>query len=152
MTMIQAASSDFICNSANYDYCYTNANTCDAYWAKMSSLTFTLDANQYTIPPQAYTLSNGDLQGHLCSVAVSYSPDSLGLYILGDVFLRQFVSTYDYKNKKIKFAINTNALTGVSAVAGSTIVTTENILFVAGGAIVLFLLLYCCCKKSDKKK
>lgn len=54
----------------------------------MKPLSFTLDANEYTLPPQAYTLSNGDLQGHLCAVAVSYSSDDLGLYILGDTFLR----------------------------------------------------------------
>ena len=75
-TMIQAASPDFNCNSAFYDYCYSNTNTCDAYWANMQNITIFLNYNEYVITPQGYTLSNGDLDGHKCAVAVSYSADS----------------------------------------------------------------------------
>lgn len=73
--MIENASSDFICNNANYPYCYSAQNTCDAYWDKMESLTLFLDHNPYTIQPQGYTISNA-WDGWACVVAVSYVSDS----------------------------------------------------------------------------
>ena len=30
--MVEAASPDFKCNTLLYDYCYSETNTCDAYW------------------------------------------------------------------------------------------------------------------------
>ena len=107
--MIMAASPDFNCNSVFYDYCFTNVNTCDAYWNQLQTLTVELGYNEYTITPQGYTLSNGDLDGHKCAIAVSYGPDSQGIYILGDTFLRNFVSTYDYKKNKVELSVNINA-------------------------------------------
>ena len=41
-TTIQAASSDFICDAQAYNFCYSEKNTCDAYWAQMEPLTFYL--------------------------------------------------------------------------------------------------------------
>jgi hypothetical protein len=49
--MVMAASSDFNCNSVFYDYCFTNANTCDAYWSALKPLTIELGYNEYTIMP-----------------------------------------------------------------------------------------------------
>jgi hypothetical protein len=50
-TMVLAASPDFNCNSAFYDYCYSNVNTCDAYYASLQNLTIFLNGNEYTITP-----------------------------------------------------------------------------------------------------
>ena len=94
--MITAASSDFICNSISYNYCYSNVQTCENYWPLFSNLTMVLETNEYTIQPEGYTLNN-DLDNHACSIAVTSIPDSQGIVILGDTWLRNFVSTYDYK-------------------------------------------------------
>ena len=93
--MIENASSDFNCNDTNYPYCYSANNTCDAYWDKMESLTFFFNSNPYTIQPQGYTISNA-WDGWACVVAVSYVSDSSNVYVLGDTFLRNFVSVFDY--------------------------------------------------------
>lgn len=148
-TMIQAASPDFNCNSAFYDYCYSNVYTCDVYWPKMQNLTIYLNSNEYVITPQGYTLSNGDLDGHACSVAVSYSADSQGLYILGDTFLRNFVSTYDFKKKTVRLAVNKNAPVGTAAIAHFS---TMNMIYVIAGSVVGLLILICICKKCCGKK
>jgi hypothetical protein len=152
-TMIQAASPDFNCNSAFYDYCFSDTNTCDVYWPNMQNLTIFLNYNEYVITPQGYTLSNGDLDGHKCAVAVSYSADSQGLYILGDTFLRNFVSTYDYKKKAVRLAVNVNAPVGTSAIAHDN---PMELIFIAAGGIIGLIVLYCiikncCCKKKKSK-
>lgn len=113
--MVMAASPDFICNSLVYDYCYTEANTCDFYWPNLKPISFFLEYNEYTMPPEAYTLSNGDLEGHLCSIAIGPIDDAMGMWILGDTVIRNFVTTYDYKNKQILMAINSNASANVFA-------------------------------------
>ena len=151
-SMITAASPDFICTSIFYDYCYSNTAPCDTYWPMMKNMTIVLDNNEYTIPPAGYTLSNGDLDGHACSVAVSYSADSMGLYILGDTFLRNFVSTYDYKANEIRLAVNVNAPDGTIAVAHPS---SLNMMYVIGGGIAALIILICICKVccgDDKKK
>lgn len=144
--MIEAASSDFICYGIR-DFCYTDVNTCDAYYSSMKNITFILEQNEYTIPPEAYTISDGLLGGHACSVAISYSDDAMGLYILGDSFLRSFVSSYDYDNKKIRFAQNKNAYPGTLMVHNPT---ELNMLLIIGLALGAILLMYCCCKKKKE--
>lgn len=149
--MVTAASADFTCTDPFYPYCYSNSNSCDVYWASLKPLTFTFEANIYTIPPEAYTLSNGALEGHACSVAVSYVADSTGLYILGDTFIRNFVTNYDYSNKKINMAVNINAVTGVLVVANDS--PGVNNLYIIGGCIIAILLVYCMCgRKKDESK
>lgn len=74
----------------------------------------------------------------------------MGLYILGDTFLRNFVTSYDYKNRKIKMAINTHAPAGVLAVNNPT---DLNSMYLIGGVAAAIILAYCCCrKKEDKSK
>lgn len=70
--MVAAASSDFNCNSMLYDYCYTNVAPCSNYYSALKPLTIELGYNEYTIMPQGYTLSNGDLDGHACAIAISF--------------------------------------------------------------------------------
>jgi hypothetical protein len=148
-TMIQAASPDFNCNSLLYDYCFTNAAPCDAYWDKMQPITFYLDSNEYVIQPQGYTLSNGDLDGHSCAIAVSYDSDSSGMYILGDTFLRNFVSSYNYKKKTLGLAVNAHAPAGTAAIAhmgGFTIV------WIIIACIVFAFLLFKCFKAYKRRQ
>ena len=55
------------------------------WWATITGQTF-------TIPPEGYTY----YEDGICIIAVSYQSDYSNLYILGDTFLRNFVSTYNY--------------------------------------------------------
>ena len=70
----------------------------------MKDFTFQLYYTTFTIPPAGYTF---DLEGN-CVIAVSYLSDSSNLCILGDTFLRNFVSTFDYKDYGIRLGININ--------------------------------------------
>ena len=75
----------------------------------MKDFTFQLYYTTFTIPPAGYTF---DLEGN-CVIAVSYLSDGSNLCILGDTFLRNFVSTFDYKDYGIRLGINVNAPDGV---------------------------------------
>jgi len=55
--MIQAASSDFYCDNSVNNFCYSDVSTCEVYWPNMKNLTFVLEANEYTIQPESYTLT-----------------------------------------------------------------------------------------------
>ena len=66
----------------------------------------------FTLPPAAYTYFDDYLQQ--CAVAVSPTPDSQGIYILGDPFLRTFTTTFDYKEEEMELGINANAPDGVT--------------------------------------
>ena len=90
-----------------------------------------------------------------CIIAVSYFSDNNKLYILGDTFLRNFVSTYDYQGKKMTLGININAPEGVKISKKlSPWQWTGIIAGVALGIVLIALLVWCIYKKckKDKKK
>jgi len=108
----QIAHLDIDCTSdANEPYCYSDELTCDSFVADLPDLTFQINNVKYTIPPEGYTLSN--VLRHECVIAISWMTDDSGLYILGDSFLRNFVSTYDFKNNEVVLMVNPNAPAGV---------------------------------------
>ncbi|XP_069481352.1 gastricsin-like [Ambystoma mexicanum] len=70
----------------------------------LPTLSFTIAGNSLPLPPSAYILqSNGE-----CSVGImpTYLPSQDGqpLWIMGDVFLRQYYSIYDVTNNQVGFA------------------------------------------------
>ncbi|KAJ1137923.1 hypothetical protein NDU88_004317 [Pleurodeles waltl] len=70
----------------------------------LPSLTFTISGATFPIPPSAYILQiNGDC---VIGVESTYLPARNGqpLWILGDVFLRQYYSVYDFGNNRVGLA------------------------------------------------
>ncbi|XP_074833369.1 gastricsin [Carettochelys insculpta] len=70
----------------------------------LPTISFTINGVSFPLPPSAYILSNNGY----CSVGVepTYLPSQNGqpLWILGDVFLRQYYSVYDMGDNRIGFA------------------------------------------------
>ncbi|CAH2221090.1 gastricsin-like, partial [Pelobates cultripes] len=70
----------------------------------LPSISFTINGVQFPIPPSGYILQNNGY----CTVGVevTYLPSQNGqpLWILGDVFLRQYYSVYDMSNNRVGFA------------------------------------------------
>lgn len=79
-------------------------------------MTFRLSNMSYVIPPAGYLLENYNL--HACAIAVSYISDSHNMYILGDPFIRNFYTAFDYSTNKIILAVNANAPSGTSIDVG----------------------------------
>ncbi|XP_018432316.1 PREDICTED: gastricsin-like [Nanorana parkeri] len=79
---------------------YVNCNNVQ----NLPSISFTISGSQFSIPPSVYILQiNGN-----CVVGFesTYLPSRNGqpLWILGDVFLRQYYSVYDFGNNRVGFA------------------------------------------------
>ncbi|XP_073472023.1 gastricsin-like [Aquarana catesbeiana] len=79
---------------------YVNCNSVQ----NLPPISFTISGNQFSIPPSGYILQiNGN-----CVVGFesTYLPSRNGqpLWILGDVFLRQYYSVYDLGNNQVGFA------------------------------------------------
>ena len=89
----------------------------------------------------------------MCTVAISYTDSNSGVYILGDTFLRNFVTTFDYHNQEMKLAINVNAPDGLKIeykMSGWKIFAI--VLGCILAVICLVMLIMCCIKKVRKNK
>jgi hypothetical protein len=120
----------------------------------MESIMIQLGENYYTLPPEAYTFSGQSRFSSVqCTVGISYSEDSSGIYILGDTFLRNFVTTFDFGRNEMRLTINKYAPSGVKIdykMSGWKI-----FLIIIGclAAVALLVWIACClCKKHKAKK
>lgn len=92
-------------------FCYSSQASCSTYYKSLPNLEWKVDSTTYTMPPQAYTYSTtiGFNGYNSCTVMVSFNAVSTDTHTLGEPFLRQFVSTFDFDKNKVSFAQNVNA-------------------------------------------
>ena len=137
---------EFDCTSSIY--CFSNTYTCDYLTPRMDSITIQLGENYYTMPPEAYTFSATSRFSRKCTVGISYTEDSSGIYILGDTFLRNYVTTFDFKKNEMRLAVNKDAPTGLKVEYKMSGWKIFLIILGCLVAVVLLLWLVCClCKK-----
>lgn len=134
-------------------YCFSDTLSCDELNEKLSPLRIQLQENYYTLPATAYTFPRGNIFQKKCTIAVSYTDSSSGVYILGDTFLRNFVTTFDYKNGSIDLTINVNAPAGITIeykMSGWKIFGIILACLAAVGFVIWAIV--CCCKRNRKNK
>ncbi len=99
-----------------------------------------------TIPPRGYLLENS--LGFTCLLAVSTSGSDSSVYVLGDTFMRNFYTTFDYKADTVSFAVSSNAPAGVMIERKFTGWVIFSIVFgCILGVLLLALIGYCMFRK-----
>lgn len=92
VTQLQNVDSSIVCST---DYCESSTQDCSYYDNLAPDIILKLGRRKYTIPVAGYTIPAG-VFGSKCIFAVSSIPDSQNMYILGDTFIRNFYSVFDY--------------------------------------------------------
>ena len=130
-------------------YCKSSKHTCDFYTPLLQPLTIQLDDNHYKIPPEGYTFSGDNVKKYLCTIAISFNDDKQGIFILGDTFLRNFVSVFDYNDNSIHLGVNAYAPEGttiewkLSDKKIALLVVAVIMTFLAIGMVVKFCMILC---------
>ena len=130
-------------------YCFSSDYYCEELVPRMKPLMINLQENYYTLPPEAYTFSRDKIFQKKCTIAVSWTSDSGGVYILGDTFLRNFITTFDFGKSEIRLAINKNAPAGITV---SYKMGGWKLFGIVLGSIVTFALIVFCLIKCIRKK
>ncbi|XP_063813319.1 gastricsin-like [Pseudophryne corroboree] len=79
---------------------YVNCNNLQ----NMPTLSFTMNGVSFPLPPSAYIVQeNGYCSANFLSISLP-AQNGDPLWILGDVFLRQYYSVYDFGNNQVGFA------------------------------------------------
>mmetsp|Transcript_32628 Transcript_32628/g.23569 ORF Transcript_32628/g.23569 Transcript_32628/m.23569 type:complete len:114 (-) Transcript_32628:254-595(-) len=102
----------------------------------------------YTIPVAGYTL-NGKAYNTGCIFAVSPIPDSANMYILGDAFLRNFYSVYDFKTKHVIMAVSSGAPPGTSI---EKLISGWVIFIIVTFSLLAFIILICLIIKCRQRR
>ena len=77
----------------------------------MEPINFEMGGNTFSIPPWSYSFSGDNVNLPLCTIGVSYfeHDTDMPVIILGDSFLREFVTSYNYEENTITLGKNANA-------------------------------------------
>jgi len=134
-------------NCSGGDWCYST-NKCSDITNQMESLTFILHNTSYTIPPEGYTFPIVSLFAK-CLIPISPIADSSGLAILGDSFLRNFISSYNFKSNKISFGVNPSQT--VPASISKSLSTLAIVTIIIGFLALITLIVYAIKYNKNKK-
>ena len=93
----------------------------------------------FTIPPWSYSFSGDNLNMPACVIGVSYMSTDFGVTILGDSFLREYVTSYNYKENTITLAKNIKAPKQTIPSRKSDFVWFSFSVGVIIGAVIFFL-------------
>jgi cathepsin D len=72
--------------------------------SKLPKLTFKLAGKDFDLEPEFYVIKAGDGQGNFECLVGLQAMDQMGLWILGDPFLRKYYTVFDRANKQVGFA------------------------------------------------
>ena len=102
VAQVKAADKDFNCEGM---YCFVNKK-CKKVEASLQDLRITLDQTVYSVPAYGYLIEGAG--GANCSIQVSYLGILADSYVLGDTFIKNFYASFNYANKTIGLAENSN--------------------------------------------
>jgi len=92
-------------------FCYSNTFGCDDLEDKMEDLVININNQNYEFESDDYLMTNLDTATYpdmLCYAAIESIPDSLGYYVLGETFFRQFYITMNYSDNSVWIAMPTD--------------------------------------------
>lgn len=125
---------------------------CSNYYSKLEHLEFQLaDDWQFSVPPEDYLLDYSEADVSYCILGISAG--DFGIYILGDAFLRSYLTVYDFTNEQVGIAIHRHSNAYVDKHPERRkwqlpLIVTVTILF----AVILLIFLYKCYKNSQIKR
>jgi len=135
------------------DYCFSNTKTCDEFAGSMKNLTIQLDSVEYNIPPLGYMLTPDAKYLEKCIVPIASVPNSEGIAMLGDTFMRNYYTVFNFSENTVKMAPNkANAWADPNWTPADTGLGTMVIILIVVGCLVLLILLVlliCRCKNKD---
>ncbi|XP_036309230.1 pepsin B [Pipistrellus kuhlii] len=77
---------------------------CDSVQS-LPTITFIISGSQFPLPPSAYVLNNNGYCRLGIEATYLPSPNGQPLWILGDVFLKEYYSVYDMASNRVGFAV-----------------------------------------------
>ena len=120
--------------------CYTE-DKCEALWPDMESLSITLGGSVFKLEPWQYSWN---VQNRLCRVGVSSLDASP--YIMGDTFLRSYITSFDLANSKVTIGKSVNAPVQTELSHHFWLL----LFFCLAATAVLIVLVVGCCKDKIK--
>jgi hypothetical protein len=94
----------------NNSWCYSVTKTCEEIIADphspLADLKIGIDATLFVIPPQGYTFSPGRGYFQKCIIPVMATGRLSNMVIMGDTFLRNFYSKYNYATNTVSLAVS----------------------------------------------
>jgi len=91
-------------------WCYSVSKTCEEIIADpespLADLKIGIDATLYVIPPEGYTFSPGRGYFQKCIIPVMATGRLQNMVIMGDTFLRNFYSKYNYATNTVSLAVS----------------------------------------------
>jgi hypothetical protein len=97
----------------------------------------------FSVPPEDYMIDYYDSSYKLDLCIVGVSGGNYGLFILGDSFLRTFLSIYDFENSRVGIAFHIYS----NGTATKKFPTWAIWVIVCSGIVLLLIIVICLCRR-----